>query len=120
LGYTGCQRLTGDKDTWIAKPKQVSGTKRYLKVKAKLMEMQRLMHGKAGFEIISDVLKFLRRLEEWGNQINNDNTFELFSLLYMVHNEEGNLSCHNNLKYHCDKGTCPFWDFLACCWKHLF
>jgi hypothetical protein len=71
------------------------------------------MYGEAGFEIKTEDLNFPRRLEEWGNQIDDDNTFELFSLLYMVHHEEANLRCRDNLEYHCDEGTCPFWSWTT-------
>jgi hypothetical protein len=51
-----------------------------------------------------------------------DNIFDLISLLFLVHDEEANLSFWGFLLYHADHGTwhLPILEFLVMCLVEIF
>jgi hypothetical protein len=74
--------------------------------------LQEQMHMDAGFKIIRESTCLPGCQEEFAMNVDEDNCFELFSLLFLGHQDF--------LEYHFDWGTCPHLNFLECAWKTFF
>jgi hypothetical protein len=120
LGYTGGKSLKDDPVSGIGKPSMVKGIRRFAHVARSMRFLHEQMHTDAGFKIMWESTCFPGCREDFVMNVDEENCFELFSLLSLVHDKEENPSYRDFLEYHCDWGTCPHFNFLACAWKTFF
>jgi hypothetical protein len=120
LGFTGGQSVELDKVSKMMKPTRVEGSLRYGKSACEMTRLHQLMHTEAAFEKYMDQENFPERLDEFAKSIHKDNVFEQMGYLYLVHDDEDNLSFRDMLEFHADSGTDTFWNFLSCGWKTFF
>ena len=119
LGYTGGHSLRKEAITGIAEPQIVVDTWRYIPVAKKFTELQRAMASEAGFELIDEAL-FPDRQYKWAQKIDEGVANELFSLLFLVHDDPKSLAFSDWLQKHVDSQNCPHWSFLGFAWKTFF
>jgi hypothetical protein len=119
LGYTGGHSLRKDLITGIAEPQIVVDTWRYIPVAKKFTKLQRAMATASGFKLFDETL-FPERQFKWAEKIDEGVMNELFSLLYLVHDDPKSLAFSDWLRKHVDSQNCPHWSFLSFAWKTFF
>jgi hypothetical protein len=119
LGFTSGHSLKKDVVTGIAGPQIVIDTWRYVPVAIKFSNLQKTMSKASGFELF-DEEQFPERQFNWAQKIDDEVINELFSLLYLVHDDPKSLAYSDWLKKHVDSQNCPHWSFLGFAWKTFF
>jgi hypothetical protein len=94
-------------------------TWRYVTAARKFSKLQELMAADAGYTLV-DELEYPDRLEKWSHRIDEGVANELFSLLFLIHDDEKSRAYSDWLAKHCDKQNCPHWSFLSFAWKTFF
>jgi hypothetical protein len=91
-------------------------------VALKFSRLQEKMAVDAGFDLFDTTMnpKFEDRLSEWAHRINKGMINELFSLLFLVHDDPRSPAFMDWLHKHSDQQNCPFWSFLSFTWKTFF
>jgi hypothetical protein len=85
----------------------------------KFSNLQKAMANKSGFEHFNTSL-FTDRQYSWAQNIDEEVINELFSLLYLVHNNPKSQAFVDWLQKHIDVQNCPQWSFLGFAWKAFF
>jgi hypothetical protein len=107
LGFTGCHSTKRNPETGIAEPTIVEDTWRYAPVALKMSRLQEKMALDAGFQLFDKTERCMDRLPEWVHQIDEGMINELFSLLFLVHNEKRSPAFMDWLRKHSDQQNCP-------------
>jgi hypothetical protein len=97
LGFTSGHSLKKDAVTGIAGPQIVIDTWRYVPVAIKFSNLQKMMSKASGFELF-DEEQFPDRQFNWAQKIDDEVINELFSLLYLVHDDPKSLAYYDWLK----------------------
>jgi hypothetical protein len=119
LGYTGGHSLRKDEITGIAEPQITVDTWRYIPAAKKFTKLQQAMASEAGFQLI-DESRYPDRQFKWAQKIDEEVMNELFSLLYLVHDDPKSLAFSDWLRKHVDSQNCPDWSFLGFTWHTFF
>ena len=119
LGFTSGHSTKRNASTGISEPTIVEDTWRYLPVAIKFSKLQKMMSNDAGFPLFDSTL-FKNRSSEWAEQMDEEMINELFSLLFLVHDDPKSQAFNDWLQKHCDQQNCPHWSILGFAWKTFF
>jgi hypothetical protein len=105
--------------TGIAEPRIVADTWRYVPLALKFSNLQKKMAKQAGFQLF-DKSGYPDRIESWAQEIHKEMINELFSVLFLVHDDPKSKAFSDWLLKHTDQQNCPDWSFLGFTWKTFF
>ncbi len=120
LGFTSGHSTKRDAVTGISEPTIGEDTWRYVPVALKFSRLQEKMALDSGFNLFDDSPQFLDRLTDWAHRIDEKMINELFSLLFLVHDNPQSPAFMDWLTKHSDQQNCPYWSILSFSWKTFF
>jgi hypothetical protein len=122
LGFTGGQAYERDLKSKVTKPPMIEGTQRYGNSAKRMSKLHHLLHEEASsFEAyLDDDKDSPGRLDNFARTIHPDNVFEQMGYLFLVHDDEDNLSFWDMLGIHANWETDPRWNYLSFGWKTFF
>ena len=100
-------------------PTILEDTWRYVPVAVKFSILQKMMVAEAGFNLF-DKTYFPDQMAKWSRMIDVGVDNEVFSLLFLVHDNPKSPTFSDWLHKHCDRQNCLYWSFLGFAWKSLF
>jgi hypothetical protein len=104
----------------IAEPLIVEDTWHDVPVALKFFHLQE-MAVDASFELYTKSGQFWDHLANWAHQIDEEMINELFSLLFLLHDDKPRSPIFMDwLWKHSNQHNCPYWSILSFSWKIFF
>jgi hypothetical protein len=97
----------------IAEPLIVEDTWRYVPVALKFSHLQKKIATDAGFVLYDESGQFQDCLAKWAHQIDEGMINELFSMLFLLHDEPRSPAFMDWLHKHLHQHNCPYWSILS-------
>jgi hypothetical protein len=106
LGFTGGHSIKQNMSTHIAEPRIVANTWQYIPLAVKFSNLQKKMAKQAGFQLF-DESEYPDRLKPWAQEIHKEMINELFSILFLVHDDSKSKAFSHWLLKHTDQQNFP-------------